>query len=172
MMSYSRLQTNVLAKFVDTTCLFRDVGAAVGKASSRRVRVMETYKKTKRTVTNYVCFCSSTMFTSKITTEIIENHSEFSGCSNSCNKFVSSRTWRTMKLPVILLWKRTSASVAPFWKGRGGNGPAMPPFSSVPVHTILHALSFLKAAMCHCSEHISGLLRQSNPQLQKYPATR
>jgi len=27
----------------------------------------------------------------KITAEIIENHSEFYGCANSCNKFVSSR---------------------------------------------------------------------------------
>jgi len=26
----------------------------------------------------------------KVTTEIIENHSEFSGCTNSCNKLVSS----------------------------------------------------------------------------------
>jgi len=33
------------------------------------------------------------MLTSKITTEIIENHSEFSGCRNSYNKFVSSRSW-------------------------------------------------------------------------------
>jgi len=30
MTSYPRLQTNVLAKFVDTTCIFRDAGAAVG----------------------------------------------------------------------------------------------------------------------------------------------
>jgi len=29
MTSYSRLQTNVLAKFVDTACIFRDAGAAV-----------------------------------------------------------------------------------------------------------------------------------------------
>jgi len=29
--SYSRLQTNVLAKFVDTTCIFRDAGAAIGQ---------------------------------------------------------------------------------------------------------------------------------------------
>jgi len=35
MTSYSRLQTNVLAKFVDTTCIFRDAGAAVGKQSRR-----------------------------------------------------------------------------------------------------------------------------------------
>jgi len=26
-------------------------------------------------------------------TEIIENHSEYSGCRNSCSKFVSSRSW-------------------------------------------------------------------------------
>jgi len=24
---------------------------------------------------------------------MIENHSEFSGCPNSCNKFVSNRSW-------------------------------------------------------------------------------
>jgi len=35
MTSYSHLQTNVLAKFVDTTCIFRDAGAAVGKQSRR-----------------------------------------------------------------------------------------------------------------------------------------
>jgi len=28
-----RLQTNVLAKFVETTCIFREVGSAVGKQS-------------------------------------------------------------------------------------------------------------------------------------------
>jgi len=33
--SYSRLRTNVLMKFVDTTCIFRDAGAAVGKQSRR-----------------------------------------------------------------------------------------------------------------------------------------
>jgi len=31
MTSYSRLQTNALAKFVDITCIFRDTGAAVGQ---------------------------------------------------------------------------------------------------------------------------------------------
>jgi len=33
MTSYSRLQTNVFAKFVDTTCIFRDAGAWIGKQS-------------------------------------------------------------------------------------------------------------------------------------------
>jgi len=31
MILYSRLETNVLAKFVDITCIFRDAGAAVGQ---------------------------------------------------------------------------------------------------------------------------------------------
>jgi len=31
MTSYSRLQTNVLTKFVDALCIFRDTGAAAGK---------------------------------------------------------------------------------------------------------------------------------------------
>jgi len=35
MTTYSRLHTNVLAKFVDTTCIFRDTGALVGKQSRR-----------------------------------------------------------------------------------------------------------------------------------------
>ena len=31
----------------------------------------------------------------------------------------------------------------PFWKGKGGNDPAMALFYGVPVHIILHALSLL-----------------------------
>jgi len=37
MTSYSRLQSNVLVKFVDTRCIFRDVGAAAGQGTSKRV---------------------------------------------------------------------------------------------------------------------------------------
>jgi len=37
MTSHSRFQTNVLAKFVDATCIFRNAGAAVGQGSSNRV---------------------------------------------------------------------------------------------------------------------------------------
>jgi len=86
------LATNVLAMFVDTTCIFRDPGAAVGQGGAiKQLRSMETYKN-KKIVTNYVCFCSSTMLTSKIITEIIEKHSKFSGCPNTCNSFVLSRS--------------------------------------------------------------------------------
>jgi len=51
MTSYSRLQNNVLAKFVDTTtCIFRDPGVAVGQGGGGAVkefRAMETYKQQK-----------------------------------------------------------------------------------------------------------------------------
>ena len=43
MTSFSRLQTNVFAKFVDTTCIFRNAGAAAGGAV-KEFRAMETYK--------------------------------------------------------------------------------------------------------------------------------
>ena len=147
---FSRSQTNVLAKFVDTTCIFRDARVAVEKQSRRHggfwgistpkqsakthqielwstvnrwsfyqvsecqatlnrrkaplsktfcrrfyreggarinLTVMETYKKDRYQL---CCSCSSTTLTSKIITGMIENHSEFAACRNSCNEFVSS----------------------------------------------------------------------------------
>jgi len=57
---------------------------------------METYTS-KKIFANYDCCCSAKMFSSKIITNIVENHSEFSGWANSCNKFVSSRSLSTMK---------------------------------------------------------------------------
>jgi len=81
---------NVLTKFVDTLCIFSDDGAVAGRAV-KQFRAMETCKKQK-IVTNHVCFCSSTMLTSKILTEIIENPSEFSGCPNNCNISFSNRS--------------------------------------------------------------------------------
>jgi len=50
MTSYSRLQINVLAKFVDTTYIFRDAGAAVGQGAVKELRAMET-KKNKKIIT-------------------------------------------------------------------------------------------------------------------------
>jgi len=64
----------------------RSSGRAGGAV--KQFRAMETYKKQKL-VTNYICF-RSTMLTTKMR---IGNHSEFSGCPNSCNKFVYSRSW-------------------------------------------------------------------------------
>jgi len=34
-------------------------------------------------------------------TEIVENYSELSGYPNSCNEFISSRSWSTMKWLMI-----------------------------------------------------------------------
>jgi len=42
---------------------------------------------------------------------IIENHSEFSGRPKSCSKFVSSRSWQTTKLLMILLWEAMALEV-------------------------------------------------------------
>jgi len=54
-----------------------------GRWSSGRAGGAEGKLKNNKIVTNYVCFCSSTMLTAKIT-EIVEIHSEFSECPNSC----------------------------------------------------------------------------------------
>ena len=43
-----RFATNVLAKFVDTTCVFRDAGAAVGQGEAvKQLRAIGTYKNKK-----------------------------------------------------------------------------------------------------------------------------
>jgi len=43
-----RFATNSLAKFVDTTCAFRDAGAAVGQRGAvKQLRAIGTYKKQK-----------------------------------------------------------------------------------------------------------------------------
>jgi len=76
-------------------------------------------------------FWAAKFFASKMIAKIVENHSEFCGCANSCNKFVSSWSWKTMQFSVILLWNGTSAPVAPFSK-RHGNTPVISPLSSVP----------------------------------------
>jgi len=57
----------------------------------------------------------------------------------------SGKIFRTPKIFLLLhlWWKGTSAPFFLFWKGRGGNALAMPPFSGVLVHIILHALSLL-----------------------------
>jgi len=91
----------------------RSSGRAGGGAA-KELRPRETYKKQK-IVTNCACFCSLTILTSKI----IENYCEVSGCANSCNKFVWIRSLWTTNWPMILLWKGTSALVAPLRKGRG-----------------------------------------------------
>jgi len=58
----------------------RDGGAAVGQWGNKRVECSGNLKKI---IANYACLCSATMLTSKIITEITENHSEFSGWAHN-----------------------------------------------------------------------------------------
>jgi len=46
------------------------------------------------------------------------------------------------------MMKRHIRPVAPLLKGQRGNALAMPPFSGVPVHFILHELSLLAVVQC------------------------
>ena len=91
---------------------------------SRKLRGMKTYIKTK----NYpaiACFCSAAMSSSKMLTETTERHFEVFGCANSCNKFVSTQSWLTMKLLLImiLLWKGIPVPFAPLFKRQGRQYP-------------------------------------------------
>jgi len=68
----------------------RDAGAAAAQESGKRVE--EGDGNLHKLVANYDFFCSATMLTTKMISEITENHSEISGCANSCNQFISSRS--------------------------------------------------------------------------------
>jgi len=102
-----------------------------GRGVVKELRAMQAYKKQK-IVTNYVCFCSATMLTSRLITEIIENHSEVSGCANSCNKFVSKSILINHEITSDTLWKGTSSSSLPPWKGHGGQCPNHVPILRCP----------------------------------------
>ena len=89
---------------------------------------METYKRQK-IFTNYACFCSSTMLTSKIITEIIENPSEFSGARISAiNLFQFDIINHEITHDPLM-----RRHLLPFWKSRNGNTPAIYLLSGVPV---------------------------------------
>jgi len=91
-----RFTTNVLAQhaYLGTVEQQWAEGAVKQRGDKWKLikhRQWKTYK-TQKNFTNYVCLCSSTMLTSKIT-EIMENNSKFSAHLKSCNKFVWSRSW-------------------------------------------------------------------------------
>jgi len=83
-------QRDVIFTFASLLTHVHSGTAEQWQGSSKRVEGNGNLQKQK-IITNCVCFCSSTMLTSKMIAEIIENHSEFSGCPNSCNKFVFSQ---------------------------------------------------------------------------------
>jgi len=65
--------------------------AALGHGSIKVLREMQTFK-IQKIIHQYVCFCSTTMLTSTIITESVENHYKCCGCVNRCNKFFSTRS--------------------------------------------------------------------------------
>ena len=70
--------------------LHRVTGTAVVQGGSKRVESDANFTKK---CYQLCLFCSAAMLTSKIISEIKENDSEVSGCTNSCNKFVLIRFW-------------------------------------------------------------------------------
>ena len=94
-----------------------------GRGSSKRVEGNANLQKQK-IVTNCACFCSATMLTSRLISEIIANHSEVSGCANSCNNFVSKSILINHETIPDTLWKGTFPSSVPPYVGTWW---AMPP---------------------------------------------
>jgi len=134
----------------------RSSGRAGGAV--KELRAMET-KKTQNNRYQMCLFLFINNVDRKNNNRNYRTHSEFSGCSNSCINLLQV----DLDKPWNYLWycyeKTPPPPLPAFWKGRGGNGPAMPPFCGVPVHIILHALSLLVVVgytMCHCNEHKLG----------------
>ena len=95
-----------------------NAGTAVVMGEIKELRPMETFKS-KKNYQSYACFCSAAiMLTSKIITEIVENHSEFSVWTNSCNTLFMS-ILINCKITCDTVMKRHSTPVAPLLKCRG-----------------------------------------------------
>jgi len=80
----------------------RNSGRAL-RGGSEKVKGNANLWKTKQSLPIMLVSVQQRLWPQKIIPEIIENQSEVSGCTISCNKFVSSQFWSTMKLPMILL---------------------------------------------------------------------
>jgi len=73
--------------------------------------------------------CSATMLTSKLVTEITENHSEFYVWANSCSKVLSNRSLINHEITSDTVMQGHLCPVAPSCKGqRGQYPPNAPPF--------------------------------------------
>jgi len=70
---------------------FRHAKTTLGQGAVQNLREKETYKKQANRY-QYFCLRSAAILTSKTIAEMIENHSGFSCCANSYNKFVSIRS--------------------------------------------------------------------------------
>jgi len=61
----------------DFDALRKDAGISVGGWGSKNFEGNGNFRKTKKIFSNYVCCCETTMLTSKIIKEIIENLFQF-----------------------------------------------------------------------------------------------
>jgi len=100
----------------------------IGKTVRGHLTAMITYKKRKKSVPIDTSFFSTTTMTSKKITETTENLFQFD--------------LHSLKIPVMLLWKRHLRQPWPLFERSGGGNS---PFSGVPVHC-LAALSAKKFA--------------------------
>ena len=107
------------------------------------------------------------MLTSKIITESVEHHAECCGCVNSCNKFVSTRSWQ----PWNSLWycdeKLALPPLPPSWKNRGSNAPALRASLRVTekytsITNILNAIAHLQLEVCNSSQDLFKHLTNKN----------
>jgi len=102
----------------------RDPGTAVGRGAVKKLRAMETYKKTKKIVTNYACFCSTTVLTSKIIKE-------------AYRKICFNLTLIYHEIIYDAAMKKTPVPRCPFFERSGGDGASLQrpclPLSAVTV---------------------------------------
>jgi len=144
--------------------LSRGAETAVGQGGAvKELRAMETCKKQKN-VTNYACFCTATTLTSKRIAEIIDNHSEFDGALTAAVNLFQINLDKPLKLPMILLWKSTSAPVAPF--RRKGNTYVISPLSNVPGITMMLLYKGTRAPVAPLSKGRGQCPRSGVPDLK------
>jgi len=78
-------------------------------------------KKNKKIITKWVCFCSSTMLTNKA--EIIETHSEFSGCPNNCINLFQVNLHKPWNYLGHCYEKTPPPPLPPFERAKGAMAP-------------------------------------------------
>jgi len=101
-----------------------DAGTAVGQGGSKIVEGNGNLYETKKSLPIMLASVKQQFWPQKN--------------KRNYRKFVSIRSWYTMKLSMMLLWKRHLHPVPPpFWKVRG----EMPPLSGVPGYRYQQALS-------------------------------
>jgi len=109
-----------------------------GEEAIKELSAVKTNKK-KIIIASYTCFRSATILTSKIITELPENHSEFSGWAHNqwrCQpensggqKGLRGKMFDVWRITLFCLEKRLSKNkMTIFSENLGGHGPFRPPW--------------------------------------------